>query len=116
MKAKADYPDRLQPDRMVLGAVRRGSWTAWGMAKGNSRGAVRLESSQVRRFSWWPGWEAGTLWGGGQRHWKSKLSSRGGGIRLESMQIRCFLWWPHKRLDCINGGQRRSTERVGKQL
>jgi hypothetical protein len=28
MKAKADYPDRLQPDRMVLGAVRRGSWTA----------------------------------------------------------------------------------------
>jgi hypothetical protein len=28
MKAKADYPDQVQSDWMVLGAVRRGSWTA----------------------------------------------------------------------------------------
>ncbi len=39
--------------------VRRGGWTAWAVAKGNSRGTIRLESTQIRWFSWWPGRKAG---------------------------------------------------------
>ncbi len=64
----------------------------WEVANSNSRGAIRLESTQIRWFLWWPGREAGLSWGGGQRHSKLSLISRG--HHLDSTQIRWFSWWP----------------------
>jgi hypothetical protein len=41
-------PRSVYSDPMALGIVMRGGWTALVAAKGNSRGAIRLESTQIR--------------------------------------------------------------------
>jgi hypothetical protein len=47
MKAKGDYQVQIHSDQMVLVIVRRGGWINWAMAKGNSRGAIRLKTTQM---------------------------------------------------------------------
>jgi hypothetical protein len=59
------------------------------MAKDNSRGPIRLESSQIKWFMRWPGREAG-LGDCQPKTLKTKLSPRGM-IRLEYIEIRWFV-------------------------
>ncbi len=47
MKAKGDYQDQIHSDQMVQVIVRWGGWINWAMAKGNSRGAIRLKTTQI---------------------------------------------------------------------
>jgi hypothetical protein len=49
VQAKGDYLDRVHSDQTVLKIVR---WRLSHMSKSNSRGTIRLESTQIR---WWPG-------------------------------------------------------------
>ncbi len=55
---KGGYQAQVHSDQMVLLMARQGGWTTWVMAKRHSklswvwRGTTRLESTQVRRFSW----------------------------------------------------------------
>ncbi len=53
------YQYQVHSDHIVLVTVRQGGWTAWMAAKDNSRGAIKLKSTQIRWFSWWPGSETG---------------------------------------------------------
>jgi hypothetical protein len=71
VQAKGDYLNQVQSNQMVLEIVTRGV-KCMNSGNSNLREAIRLESTQIRWFLWWPGREAWSLWGDGHRH--SKLS------------------------------------------
>ncbi len=58
MKSKGRLPgsNPLRSDGSQI--LRWRGWTTWGVAKENSRGAIRLMSTQINWFSWWSGSEA----------------------------------------------------------
>jgi hypothetical protein len=74
-------------------ASQAGRLDRWALTRGESRGAIRLESTQIRWFLWWSGREAWTKCAVDKRLQWNNLSSRGD-IRLEPTQIRWFSWWP----------------------
>ncbi len=57
--------------------------------RGNSRGAVMLESTQIRWFSCWPGREARLVYPWPKKTLTTKLGLRGI-IKLKSVQIIWF--------------------------
>ncbi len=84
-QAKGDCADRVHSDQRVLWTVSREAWPheRWPKAfktKLAQGGAIRLESTQIRWFLWWP---AGRLYlvRGSQRcsrkSWKISLESQG---------------------------------------
>ncbi len=69
MQLVTGFPVTVHSNQMILMIVRRESWTAWAVVKGNSRGAIGLEFTQIRWFSRWPGREAGP-----RQRWRQKHS------------------------------------------
>jgi hypothetical protein len=57
MKVKGYYLKQVRSDGSR--ESRTGGWVAWAVAKSNSGVVNRLESTQIRWFSWWQDREAG---------------------------------------------------------
>jgi hypothetical protein len=108
MQLVTGFPVTVHSNQMILMIVRRERWTAWAVVKGNSRGAIGLEFTQIRWFSRWPGREAGRREQWGQKTLKAKINMKGNYHARVCTGSTCGC--QTGRLDHMSDGQRHSNE------
>jgi hypothetical protein len=100
-KAKGDHIGQVHSDHKVLKVIRKKGADLFDRRLRVSKlcqEVIRLESTQIRLFLWWPDRRLMRMSRGRTQELHSlKLKPRET-TRLESTQIRQFLWWPDGRL------------------